>query len=108
MFSPVDLLWLLLLLGGAAYLWHADKFKQQARNFAIDHCKQLGLQLLDQSMVISALWPVRKPDGKLVWRRRYRFEFASAGDRRYKGELAMLGLRLESIDLEAYKLPSED
>ena len=108
MFSLVDLLWLVLLGGGVFYLWRSSLFTAQARKLANAHCRQLNLQLLDQSMVICGLWPVRGADGRLVLRRRYRFEFASIGDRRYQGELVMLGLRLESIELEPYKLPPED
>jgi len=108
MFSLVDLLWLVLLGGGVFYLWRSSLFTAQARKHANAHCRQLDLQLLDQSMVICGLWPVRAADGKLVLRRRYSFEFASTGDRRYQGELVMLGLRLEHIELETYKLPSED
>jgi hypothetical protein len=108
MFSPVDLIWLLLLGGGVYYLWQSSLFTTQARKLASAHCNKLDLQLLDQSMVISSLWPVRNAAGKLVLRRRYRFEFASTGDRRYQGELTMLGLQLEHIELETYKLPPED
>jgi hypothetical protein len=108
MFSLVDLLWLVLLGGGVFYLWRSSLFTGQARKLADAHCRQLNLQLLDQSMVICALWPVRGADGRLVIRRRYRFEFSSTGDRRYQGELVMLGLQLEHIELETYKLPSED
>ena len=108
MFSPVDLLWLLLLVGGVFYLWRSSLFTAQARKLASAHCQQLNLQLLDQSMVICGLWPVRGANGRLVLRRRYRFEFSSTGDRRYQGELVMLGLQLEHIELETYKLPSED
>jgi len=108
MFSPVDLLWLVLLGGGVYYLWRSSLFTGQARKLAISHCKKLDLQLLDQSMVITSLWPARGAGGRLVLRRRYRFEFASVGDRRYQGELVMLGLQLKHIELETYKLPSED
>ena len=108
MFSLADLLWLTLLGGGALYLWRSGQFKGRARDLAIIHCRQLNLQLLDHSMVISGLWPVRNNTGSLVLRRSYRFEFASIGDRRYQGELVMVGLQLQSIELEAYKLPSED
>ena len=108
MFSLVDLLWLILLGGGVLYLWRSGPFTGLARKLAIAHCQQLDLQLLDHSMVICSLWPVRGADGKLVLRRRYRFEFASTGDRRYQGELVLLGLQLENIELEAYKLPPGD
>ena len=108
MFSLVDLFWFTLLGMTALYLWRSGQFKGRARNLAIAHCKQLDLQLLDQSMVIRGLWPVRAESGNLVFRRRYQFEFSSIGDRRYQGELVMVGLQLQSIELETYKLPSED
>jgi len=108
MFSPVDLLWLVLLGGGVFYLWRSSLFTTRARELADAHCRQLDLQLLDQSMVICALWPVRGADGRWALRRRYRFEFSSTGDQRYQGELVMIGLRLEHIELDAYRLPPGD
>jgi hypothetical protein len=108
MFSLTDLIWLTLFGGAALYLWRSGQFKGRARGLAIAHCKQLGLQLLDHSMVITSLRPVRSAEGRLEFRRKFRFEFASIGDHRYQGELIMVGLRFESIDLEPYKLPSED
>ena len=107
MFSLTDLLWLSLLGGAALYLWRSGQFKGRARDLAIEHCQKLNLQLLDHSMVIGALWPERGADGRLALRRRYRFEFASVGDRRYQGELVMVGLQLKHIELEPYKLPPE-
>lgn len=107
MFSPVDSIWLLLLCGGVFYLWRSGQFKDRALQFAFDHCKRLELQLLDHSMVIVGLWPVRDVSGRLVLRRRYRFEFASTGDDRYQGKLTLVGLQLDCIDLEAYKLPPD-
>jgi hypothetical protein len=108
MFSLTNLLWLVLLGTAGLYLWRSGQFKGRARSIAVNHCKQLNLQLLDDSMVITGLWPVRSAAGSLVFRRRYRFEFASVGDRRYQGELTMTGMRLLNIELETYKLPSAD
>lgn len=105
MFSLLKLLLLILLGAIAVYWWQSGYFKGRARNFASQHCRQLGLQLLDQSMVIVGIWPVRDQSGRLVMRRRYQFEFASLGDRRYQGNLVLLGNQLHSIDLETYKLP---
>ncbi len=99
---------LLLLLAGliGGYWWQSGIYKGRAREIATAHCRELGLQLLDQSMVIVGFWPVRI-GGRLLFRRRYQFEFSSVGDRRYQGRLALIGFRLESIELEAYKLPGE-
>lgn len=105
MIEPLSLL--LLAIAGiiATYWWRSGVFKGRARELASSHCERLGLQLLDHSMVITALWPVRGGDGRLVLRRKYEFEFASIGDRRYRGWLVLVGMRLVSIELEAYKLP---
>jgi len=108
MFSLVKLLLLILVGGIAVYWWQSGYFKGRARDFASEHCRRLDLQLLDQSMVITGIWPVRGRDGRLVLRRRYQFEFASLGDRRYQGELILLGGELHSIRLETYKLPQDE
>ena len=108
MFSLTKLL--LLILAGviAVYWWQSGLFKGRAREIAAAHCRQLGLQLLDQSMVITAIRPVRGSSGRIEFRRTYQFEFSSTGDRRYQGQLVMQAMRLESIELEAYKLPDAD
>lgn len=108
MFSLIDLFWLLLLGAAVLYLWRSGQFKGRARELALNHCRQLNLQLLDDSMVITGLWPVRSAGGSLVFKRSYGFEFASIGDRRYQGELVIIGMRLVHIELETYKLPSDE
>ena len=108
MFDSTTLLLLLLagLFGG--YWWQSGVYKGRARELATAHCQQLGLQLLDQSMVIVGFWPVRSASGRIEFRRRYQFEFSSIGDRRYQGKLVLVGMQLHSIALEPYKLPDTD
>ncbi len=108
MFSLTQLL--LLILSGivAVYWWQSGLFKGRARELAAVHCQQLGLQLLDQSMVITAIRPVLGSDGRIVFRRTYQFEYSSTGDQRYQGKLIMEAMRLKSIELEAYKLRDTD
>lgn len=101
----ISLLLLVIAVIIATYWWRSGVFKGRARDLASRHCERMGLQLLDHSMVITGLWPVRGADGRLVLRRKYEFEFASLGDRRYRGLLVLVGMRLVSIELEAYKLP---
>ncbi len=107
MYDLANLIWIALAGVCALYLLRSGQFKGRARQLAIAHCEQLNLQLLDQSMVIIGLWPVRRRNGP-VFRRTYQFEFASIGDRRYQGKLIMEGIHLVSIDLETYKLPGEE
>ncbi len=108
MFSLVNLLWLVLAGVLALYWWQSGLYKGRARDLATAHCQQLGLQLLDQSMVIIGFWPVRGRAGSLVFRRSYQFEFSSTGDRRYQGKLVLEGMALKPIELEAYRLPDSD
>ncbi len=108
MFSLTNLLLLILAGVTAVYWWQSGLFKGRARELAAAHCRQLGLQLLDQSMVITAIRPILGRGGRIEFRRTYQFEFSSTGDRRYHGQLVMQAMRLESIELEAYKLPDAD
>lgn len=108
MFSLGNLLWLVLAAMLAIYWWQSGLYKGRARELATAHCQQLGLQLLDQSMVIVGFWPVRDRSGRLVFRRSYQFEFSSTGDRRYQGKLVLEGILLKSIQLEVYRPPESD
>ena len=108
MFSLVNLLLLVAAGLGALYWWQSGLFKGKARQLATEHCRQLGLQLLDQSMVITGFRPIRTSGGNLSFKRTYQFEFSSTGDRRYHGRLVLEGMTLKSIELEAYKLPDSD
>lgn len=108
MLSLFNLLCLVLIGLGALYWWQSGLFKGRARHLAMEHCRQLDLQLLDQSMVITGFWPIRNSNGNLVFKRTYQFEFSSTGDRRYRGELILEGMVLKSIDLEAYKIPGSE
>jgi len=105
MFSLGNLVALGLVGFTALYLWRSGEYTGRARQLARAHCEQLELQLLDDSMVITRIWPMRSNTGRLMFRRNYRFEFASTGDRRYRGSLVLEGLHLGHIELETYKLP---
>ncbi len=87
------------------YWWQSGEYKGCALSLAGQHCQQLGIQLLDQSMVIKGYWPVRSPRGQWLIRRRYGFEFTSTGQQRYQGTVVLIGFRLDSIELDTYQLP---
>ena len=99
--------WLCCFAALAAFWWHSDIVKNQALKLADTHCKQLGLQLLDQTMVIKGLFPVRDESGSLCLRRRYRFEFTSTGEVRYRGMIVMAGRKQQSLELEPHILPED-
>jgi len=103
-----NLFWLLLAMIVLLYWWHSGSYKGRARALAVAHCQQFNLQLLDQSMVICAIWPEIDTGGKLNFRRKYQFEFTSTGEYRYQGLLVLSGMKLKSIELETFKIADTD
>jgi hypothetical protein len=102
--------WLFALLALALGYWGWQR-QQQAKMLALflvrRHCQQLGLQLLDDTLVMCGirLLAGRWLDpGRWNLERRYRFEFASGGAERYEGELVLHGRRLVSLDLQPHHL----
>ncbi len=88
-----------------AFWWHSDLVKNEALKYASDHCQQLGLQLLDQSLVIKGVALTRDESGSVCLRRKYRFEFTSTGEVRYQGLIVMSGQKRQRIELEPHLLP---
>lgn len=84
--------------------WRGWDVKKHAAALAGRYCEQNDLQLLDQSVVLESIRPVRDNEGRLVFRRVYRFEFASTGDQRYQGSVVLSGMRAESVQLEPWRL----
>lgn len=70
-------------------------------------CQEQKLQLLDQTMVLKGVWPVRNDEGSLTLRRRYHFEFTSTGELRSQGKVEFHGMRLHKLHLDPYTLPEE-
>lgn len=92
---PVLELFGLLLLAGGFWLW-LDSLK--ARDIGISAartaCQSDGLQLLDDTVAIAGLKPVRNEDGRLLLRRVYAFEYSDTGDNRRNGSVVLLGNRV--------------
>lgn len=90
----------LLLLGLLLLWWHsAVQARERARQLASVFCQRQGWQLLDQTVALDSMRPVRHID-RWQLRRRYRFDFSPDGGRRRRGELSMLGMRLERVIAE--------
>lgn len=84
------------------YWWEARGAKAWALHYARQRCQALGLQLLDQSVVLTRLRLQRSATGSLQWHRFYGFEFSPDGVNRYKGELELEGRRCARLDMDAY------
>ncbi|HSH26175.1 MAG TPA: DUF3301 domain-containing protein, partial [Wenzhouxiangella sp.] len=72
----------LLMLAAVVVFWiSAVNARDHARDLARSFCKRQGWQLLDQTVALRSLRPVRASNG-LRWQRRYRFEFSPDGSAR--------------------------
>ncbi len=90
-----------ILILAAVCLWwlSAMRARDRARAIAASFCGRHGWQLLDQTVALSSMWPVRVND-RLCWQRRYRFDFSPDGGGRKSGELTLAGNRAVAITAE--------
>lgn len=96
---------LLILLG--IYLWlGALKAREQARGLAHALCAQVRVQLLDQTVSLQRVGLARGDDGRLHWRRRYRFEISTDGVDRNSGTLEILAGELLAHTLPIHEDPA--
>ncbi|KPK68425.1 MAG: hypothetical protein AMJ84_11165 [Acidithiobacillales bacterium SM23_46] len=95
----------LLLLAGVAWFWQqALRGKEIARSAGKRACDQAGVQFLDDTVELTRLRWRRDAAGGLRIYRHYRFEFAADGSHRFRGELALLGTKVQFVELEPYRL----
>ena len=98
--------WVLLfaLLAGG-WLWSNS---MRAREIALascrDACQRAGLQLLDDTVSMVSLRPVRDHNGRVVLRRIYVFEFTDTGDNRRHGSVVVMRETASGVELEPYRM----
>jgi len=96
---------LFLLLGLVGWYW-VDSVG--ARDIALAAakraCQRADVQLLDHTVARSRIRLLRNREGLIRICRIYSFEFATDGERRYRGVLALLGKRVEEIEMEPYRM----
>lgn len=101
------LIWSTLIASLIAFWWGGDKVKSIAMSHVYKLCKDQKLQLLDQTMVLKGVWPVRDKAGLLRLRRRYSFEFTSTGEARSQGSAELHGMHLHKLHLDPHMLPND-
>jgi len=99
-----DIILLVLLVAGFLYWWGASRGKEVARQVGRRACEAEGVQFLDDTVVLTRVALRRGADDRPAIYREYRFEFSVEGDRRYYGEIALLGRILQRITLEPYRI----
>lgn len=100
MFDIYDLSIFFLCLLLAAYWWRISGQKIQALNKAKTHCKNSGLQLLDQTLVFLKHSIEKDGRGRKHLCRVYEFDFSTDGEERHTGEIMLSGFKVVRIVLE--------
>lgn len=99
---------ILLAAWVGAWIWRGMGLHDRALNIARRHCKQAGVQLLDESVALDRLRPARGRYGRPGISRRYAFEFTVTGERRYPGFVELHGPTLMKVELAPHPFPGED
>ena len=95
---------LLFLLGwGAWYWWRGLAIKEMALQAARHACERADVDLLDQSVCLSAMGVRRDGQGRLRLQRTFRFDFTATGEGRYRGQVVLLGQRTQSVEFEPHR-----
>jgi hypothetical protein len=90
----------LIVFAAIAWLWlDSLKVREIAVRTARAACAADGLMLLDDTVAIANLKPVRGDDGRVKLQRAYDFEFTDNGNNRIKGSVVLIGHRVTILNV---------
>ncbi len=90
----------LIVFGGIAWLWMDSlKAREIAVRAARNACAADSLMLLDDTVAIAALKPVRQENGHLTLQRAYDFEYSDTGNNRLTGGIVLQGHRVVMLNV---------
>ena len=87
-----------------ALVFDGLRVREAAIRIARDACAERGLQFLDYTVQGARTRLARDAEGHTRLRRTFLFDFSEDGISRRAGSVVMLGARLESLQLEPYRL----
>lgn len=91
----------LLIVIGLIYFWFDSiKSKENAIAYAAYACRDIKVQLLDQTVSLTQLKLARTKQGRLALQRTYRFDFSIHGNERREGRVMLKGHKVEQIQLD--------
>lgn len=85
----------IILFGALVWFWlESLMVREAAIRAARAACDAEGLLLLDYTVAMSAMKPVRNENGRLKLQRTYDFEYSDTGNNRLKGSVVLIGRRV--------------
>lgn len=103
-FELYDIFLLMLICLGFYYWVNSQKIREIALKAARAECKKMELQLLDGSVSLKSMKPVRSEQGYFVLQRQYQFEFSATGEERYQGKISLKANRVTSIHMQPHRI----
>lgn len=97
----------LLLITCIWLFWQHLNISHSAYKAARQRTEDVGVVLLDQSVILRKIALQRSAHSLFALQRRYDFEFSSIGDVRYPGYVVFAGKRLQEIHLAAFRTPEQ-
>lgn len=96
---------LFLILAVIAWLWWDSRgVAERATIAARAYCGNAGVSFLNDTVAWQKIRFKRNRAGRMSLQRTYFFEFASDMQQRYRGQIVMLGKKVESISLDPYRV----
>jgi hypothetical protein len=97
----LNALLLLALVAVLVWFWaDSARAREQVLNRCRTLCREMNVQLLDQTVAVSSISLARTGRGNLHLRRRYTFEYSITGADRWHATAELHGRRLEAIHME--------
>lgn len=89
---------------GGWFVFDALRARETATRAARDACREQGLQFLDDTVQGARTRLARDAEGLMRLQRTFAFEFSDDGVNRRAGRVVLLGGRLESLQLDPYRI----
>lgn len=92
---------IIAIIGLLAWFWQDSlRTRERAVRAAAKACQDVNVQLLDQTVSLESIKPIRNKQGRLVLQRIYTFDFSAIGYERRHGRTIMAGQSLRQVQLD--------
>jgi hypothetical protein len=99
--ARVRALLLTMLVAFIAWFWSSSlRARENAVALGKRACHSMGLQFLDDTVVLSRIGLGRNEKGHMTWQRVYTFEFTVDGSSRRQGQVALRGINVQAVHLD--------